>query len=60
MNSSCSVSSKFTNSRESARFSGRSAAAASRKEQPFPVVMITRIALDSVDEVTRKKKSFDS
>ena len=33
---------------------------ASGKEQPFPVVMVTRIALDSMDEVTRKKKPFHS
>ena len=33
---------------------------ASRKEQPFSIVIVTRIALDSTDEVTRKKKPFDS
>ena len=33
---------------------------ASRKEQRFPVVMVTRIALDSMDEVTRKNKPIDS
>ena len=33
---------------------------ASRKEERFSVVMVTQIALDSVDEVTRKKKAIDS
>ena len=33
---------------------------ASRKEQPFSVVMATRIALHSMDEVTRKKMPIDS
>ena len=33
---------------------------ASRKEQPFSVVMATRIAFHSMDEVTRKKKPIDS
>ena len=38
----------------------RSRGPASRKEQPFPIAMVTRIALDSKDELTRKKKRFDS
>ena len=33
---------------------------ASRKEQPFSVVIVSRIALDSMDEATRKKKPVDS
>ena len=62
VNSSCGVRSKVTNSRKSARFIGRSAAAARRraKEQPFSVVMATRIALHSMDEVTRKTMPIDS
>ena len=35
-------------------------APASRKEQPLPVLMVTRIALDSMVEVIRKKKPIDS
>ena len=33
---------------------------ASRKEEPFSVGIVTRIALDSMDEVTRKKRPFHS
>ena len=33
---------------------------ASHKEQAFRIVMVTRIALNSMDEVTRKKKPFHS
>ena len=32
----------------------------SRKEQPFSVVVVTRITLDSMDEVAKKKKPIDS
>ena len=38
----------------------RSRGLASREEQPLPVVMVTRIDLDSMGEVTGNKKPFDS